>query len=101
MDYKKDRRLRSIIIKVGYDAIKNAEALAQDTKASSPAALATELTQAALVISLVLIPIGLYYLNNANTSGMPASQVTAVGAIGIIIIVAIILAVLSKAMHKK
>jgi hypothetical protein len=102
MDWKKDRRVRSIIIKIGCDAIEKAQRLAENEDAKSPAGLAVELTQTALVVALVLIPIGLYYLNSADTTNMTAQEIVAIGAIGIIIVVAIILAILDKAMtHKK
>lgn len=93
MDYKKDRRVRSIYLRVGFNKfLRNEEA--------ETAKLVTELTEVALVVALVLIPIGLYYLNNANLSGMPAQQVLAIGSIAIIIVVAVLLAILRKAMRK-
>lgn len=79
----------------------NAKSLMKNDSGESPAQLVTELTQTALIVALVLIPIGLYYLNNANTSGMPTNQVLAIGSIGIIIVVSIVLSILNKAMHKK
>lgn len=99
-----NRKILSIAEKlpIGLDLVESfkSRSLFKDESAESPAHLVTELTQTALIVALVLIPIGLYYLNNANTSGMPTNQVLAIGSIGIIIVVSIVLSILNKAMHK-
>jgi hypothetical protein len=71
----------------------------KDEKAEA-ARIATEMTQVALVVALVLVPIGLVTLANTNTTGMAASQVAIVGSLGVLILVSVLLAILRRAMGK-
>jgi hypothetical protein len=63
--------------------------------------LVQELTTVALMVALVLVPIGIQYLNTVNTTGMSEAETSAIGAISMIIIVAVILAILDAALKGK
>ena len=69
--------------------------------ASSPAALVQEATIVVLLVALVLIPLGLQQLAQANTTGLSAATVTAIGAIGVIVVASIVIAILNFAMKGK
>jgi hypothetical protein len=53
-----------------------------------------ELVGICIAVALVLVPIGLYFLNTANTSGFPLAQIAAISSIGVIIVAAVVLHVL-------
>jgi hypothetical protein len=61
-------------------------------------ALLSEYTKAALIIGLVLVPIGIGTLIAMNTSGMSTSMVLALGSIGMIIVASVIMAILDRSM---
>lgn len=50
----------------------------------------------ALIIVATIGIVGLQTLNNANTTGIPAEQVTLIGMIGIFFIIGIVIAFVSK-----
>jgi hypothetical protein len=68
--------------------------LLSNEKAEGGLNFVVEMVGICIAVALVLVPIGLYFLNTANTSGFPAAQVAAVSSIGVIIIAAIVLHVL-------
>jgi FtsH-binding integral membrane protein len=67
----------------------------------SMANLVKELTVVALLVAIVLIPLGLQTLATANTTGLSPAAVTAISAIGVIIVAAIIIAVMDGALKGK
>lgn len=82
-------------------AMSNIPVVFKNEDASSPASLVQEATIVVLLVALVLIPLGLQQLAQANTTGLSAATVTAIGAIGVIVVASIVIAILNFAMKSK